>query len=149
MPAPKQTKTDEILQAAMENEQKAVDLYTELAKGGHRNAVKEMFLELAAEEKRHKILLDGVRSGRRRLPPAASVARRVSLEDESDLPDVSGPLSLKGSILFAMGREKSAFNLYIDLSDLSDDPEVKDLFLSLAREEASHKLRLERVYDML
>ena len=35
----------------------------------------------------------------------------------------------------------------MDLSDATDDPGIKDLFLMLAQEEAKHKLRFEMEYD--
>jgi len=46
-----------------------------------------------------------------------------------------------------MKREKAAFKLYSDLAEQVGDQQTKDLFLSLAEEEAKHKLRFEVEYD--
>ena len=48
-----------------------------------------------------------------------------------------------------MKKEKAAFRLYQDLAGLVQDEKIKALFLSLAQEEAKHKLRFEVEYDDL
>ena len=49
--------------------------------------------------------------------------------------------------IVAMQREKAAYRLYTDLANNIDDPEMKELFLGLAQEEAKHKLYFEVQYD--
>ena len=46
-----------------------------------------------------------------------------------------------------MKNEKAAFRLYLDLANKVSNLEQKSLFLSLANEEAKHKLRFEIEYD--
>jgi rubrerythrin len=46
-----------------------------------------------------------------------------------------------------MKKEKKAFRLYNDLASTCGDPKLEELFLSLAQEEAKHKLRFEVEYD--
>jgi len=46
-----------------------------------------------------------------------------------------------------MKQEKAAFKLYSNLADKTDDDNLKALFLTLAQEEAKHKLRFEVEYD--
>jgi len=46
-----------------------------------------------------------------------------------------------------MKEEKSAFKLYSDLAARTDDVSTREIFLSLAQEEAKHKLRFEIEYD--
>ena len=46
-----------------------------------------------------------------------------------------------------MKKEKSAFKLYLELSNRAQNSQMKDLFLSLAQEESKHKLRFEIEYD--
>ena len=47
----------------------------------------------------------------------------------------------------AMKAEKAAFKLYNDLAEATDDENLRSVFLSLAQEEAKHKLRFEIEYD--
>jgi rubrerythrin len=46
-----------------------------------------------------------------------------------------------------MKEEKAAFRLYTDLAERTPDPAIRQTFLSLAQEEAKHKLRFEIEYD--
>ena len=51
------------------------------------------------------------------------------------------------ALVVAMQKEKMAFKMYSDLAETVDDENVKNVFLSLAQEEAKHKLRFEVEYD--
>jgi rubrerythrin len=46
-----------------------------------------------------------------------------------------------------MNKEKAAFKLYSDLAKIAPNNEIREIFLSLAQEEAKHKLRFEIEYD--
>jgi rubrerythrin len=50
-------------------------------------------------------------------------------------------------LVLAMQKEKAAFKLYQNLASKATDGNVKSIFLSLAQEEAKHKLRFEIEYD--
>ena len=50
-------------------------------------------------------------------------------------------------LMYAMGKEKAAFRLYMDLADKTEDPEMQKLLRGLANEEAKHKLHFEIEYD--
>jgi len=49
--------------------------------------------------------------------------------------------------MLAMQKEKAAFRLYTALAGMTDDPDIREMMLTLANEEARHKLRLEIEYD--
>ncbi|MBI5883133.1 MAG: ferritin family protein [Elusimicrobia bacterium] len=140
-------KVEEVLQFAIDNEQRAVDFYTLLASRQRQAGLKEMFSSLAAEEGRHKLKLEKIRSGRKLLKSGAKISRDIDLEDYATPPEPEGDLDLQDALLLAMKKEKAAFNLYMDMADAAAEPEVKDIFLSLAREEANHRARFEREYD--
>ena len=60
----------------------------------------------------------------------------------------SGPdMDYQDALILAMKQEKVAFRLYLDLAEQVDNEDQKALFLSLAQEEAKHKLRFEIEYD--
>ena len=51
------------------------------------------------------------------------------------------------ALIVAMKKEKKAFKMYNDLAAVVDDGSLQAVFLSLAQEEAKHKLRFEIEYD--
>ena len=51
------------------------------------------------------------------------------------------------ALVVAMKKEKKAFKMYIDLAGATDDTNLQTVFMSLAQEEAKHKLRFEIEYD--
>jgi rubrerythrin len=56
-------------------------------------------------------------------------------------------MSYADALVLAMKKEKAAFKLYTNLSQRTDNPELKAVFQSLAVEESKHKLRFEIEYD--
>jgi rubrerythrin len=48
-----------------------------------------------------------------------------------------------------MKREDKSHHLYSLLAEMSEDETVSLLFIGLAREEAHHRLRIERAYKAL
>ncbi|HPS46339.1 MAG TPA: ferritin family protein, partial [Bacteroidales bacterium] len=56
-------------------------------------------------------------------------------------------MTYQDALVLAMKKEKSAFKLYMNLSNKTANKELKDLFLMLAMEESKHKLRFEIEYD--
>ncbi|MFC1734060.1 ferritin family protein, partial [candidate division KSB1 bacterium] len=61
--------------------------------------------------------------------------------------DPTPGMTYSDALIVAMKKEKNAFKLYMNLSDQAEDPNIKELFLSLAQEESKHKLRFEIEYD--
>jgi len=140
------TNTDEILDFAIQNEQNAVDLYTDLASKTKSAAIKAEFEEYANEERGHKIKLQNVKKGRQLLDADAKI-QDLKISDYTVDADLGDNPDYQTVLLFAMKQEKAAFKLYTDLAGLSSDQGVKTLFLGLAQEEAKHKLRFEIEYD--
>jgi rubrerythrin len=56
-------------------------------------------------------------------------------------------MTYQEALLFAMKSEKAAFIMYTKLAEVTDDSSLAKVFLSLAQEEAKHKLRFELEYD--
>jgi rubrerythrin len=137
---------DEILIFAIEQEQRAVDFYTDLAKEAHNEEMKKVFIEFAGEEIRHKQRLTRIRE---------EGVFTMSKQHVTDLKigdyivevKASGKMSYEDALVLAMKREKSAFKLYLALSERAPNDQLKEIFQSLAMEEARHKLRFELEYD--
>jgi rubrerythrin len=138
---------EEILDFAIASEQGATTLYTELAAKAKSTAVKEMFEEFAAEERKHKVKLEGVRAGKQFL--SSGEDKVLDLQLSAFMPDeeLTPEADYQSALIFVMKREKEAFKLYTYLAGKTDTPEIKELLLGLAQEEAKHKLRFELEYD--
>ena len=137
---------DEILNYAIQMEQDAVDLYTDLAEKAKDPATKKTFLGFAQEERGHKAKLQNVKAGKKLLSAETKV-QDLKIADYTNDVELSSSPSYQDVLLFAMKQEKQAFRLYTDLAARTDDEDLKELLLGLAQEEARHKLRFEIEYD--
>lgn len=137
---------DEILDFAINSEQKAVDFYNELAGRVKNEEMKSVFLEFAQEEVKHKARLTKIKQDRIFDVPYEKIAD-LKISDYVDSVMIKPEMSYQEALIVAMNREKAAFNLYTRLSTKTDVPDLKNLFLSLAQEESKHKLRFEMEYD--
>jgi rubrerythrin len=137
---------DEILDFAIAGEQEAHDFYMDLAKKVERPGMEGLFTQFAREELGHKAKLENIKKGARSFVPAKKV---MDLKIGDYLVDVdpTATLTYQNALILAMKRERAAFQLYTDLAAHAEDAEVKQIFESLAQEEAKHKLRFEIEYD--
>ena len=142
-----QTTYNEIIAFAIDKEQEAFELYSDLAGRAQSPSGKILFKELADMEKGHKTKLEKLDmqyfSSQEIKPPVdlkiADYLVDVELTSEATYQDI---------VLFAAKREKAAFDLYTDLARIyTTIPDIKKIFDVLAQEEAYHKLKLEREYD--
>lgn len=138
--------TDDVLAFAIKNEQDAADLYMGLAEKTSSPAVKAEFLQFANEERGHKIKLEKVKSGRKLLKADTGV-HDLKIADYTVDAELADNPDYQSVLLFAMKQEKAAFRLYTDLAALVAEPDLKEVLLGLANEEAKHKLRFEIEYD--
>ena len=139
---------DEVLKYAIRKEEDAYRLYMDLAGRMEARAMKEAFESFAHEEQMHKAKLQKVRDGQR-LISAEHKILDLKLGDYIADVEVHESMSYQQALVVAMKEEKAAYMLYIKLAEATDEGDVKGLFLSLANEEAKHKLRFETEYDDL
>jgi len=137
---------DAILIFAIEQEQKAVDFYTALAKEAQSEEMKKVFIEFAGEEIKHKQRLTRIREEGVFTMPKQQVAD-LKISDYVVEVKASGKLSYEEALVLAMKREKAAFKLYSNLAERAPNDQLKDIFEALAMEESRHKLRFELEYD--
>ncbi len=137
---------EEILDFAIEKEQDASDFYTELAAKMDKPDMKKVFEGFAKEEMGHKGKLQNVKAGKFAMPAQQKVQDLKIGENLIEV-ELKTDISFQDALILAMKAEKGAYRLYNDLAEASDDAATKDLFLSLAQEEAKHKLRFEIEYD--
>lgn len=137
---------EEILDFAIEQEQQAVDFYNTLAKEAQSKDMERIFKSFALEEIGHKARLTKIKNEgilkweTERIADLKIADYMVDQEPEPGM-------DYKDALILAMNKEKKAFKLYTNLAERAPNNELKDVFLSLAREESKHKLRFELEYD--
>lgn len=140
----------DILDYAIAREQDAVDFYTDLAASMERPWMKAVFEDFAREEKGHKTKLQAIKDGRLHVFPSETVQDLKIGDYLVDVdPDTEGSMDYQKALIVAMKREKASFRLYTDLAARTDDESTRTTLLTLAQEEAKHKLRFEVEYDDL
>jgi rubrerythrin len=137
---------EDLLNFAIDQEEEAAEFYRQLAQTVKAPHVREALLEFALQEDQHKAKLQAVRS-RGSVEPRATVIVDLKLSDYLVDAEPSPELDYRAALLIAMQREKAAYRLYQDLGRYCEEPELKEVFRFLAREEASHKLMFETEYD--
>ena len=105
-----------------------------------------VFEDFAREERGHKAKLLGVKKSGNAQPATGSVLD-LKIGDYLVESKPSADMDYQQALILAMKQEKAAFKLYSDLAAATDDSDLRNLLLSLAQEEAKHKLRFEVEYD--
>lgn len=137
---------DEILDYAIDQEQQAADFYASLAGRAEKAGMKEVLLDFAAEEQRHKERLLAVKSGEHELTPEQEVLD-LKISDYLVEVDATDDISYQDALIVAMKRERAAYELYRDMAEKIPESNLREVFVGLAQEEARHKLFFESEYD--
>jgi len=138
---------NEVLDFAIAGEIEASDFYTALAAKMEAPAMKKAFLDFAKEEQGHRARLEAVKRGEYSFGAGAEQLMGLGLADYLVAEKPMAQMDYAQALVLAMKKEKAAFKLYTDLALAAQDEALRDLFLSLAAEEAKHKLRFEVEYD--
>ena len=137
---------DEILDYAIDQEQQAADFYANLAGRAEKAGMKEILLEFAAEEQRHKERLLAVKNGDHELTPEQEVLD-LKISDYLVEVDATDDISYQDALIVAMKRERAAYELYSDMAEKLPESNLREVIVGLAKEEAKHKLFFESEYD--
>ena len=139
-------KFKETIRFALEKEKEAVDFYQECSRITKRAEMKDVFVEMADEEKKHVRMLENFKPEH---------VEKIKLKEIPDLKisdylvDVQfdPSMSYRDLLILAMKREEKSNKLYTELSHEGGDPSVVKLFQILAQEELKHKNRIQKEYD--
>lgn len=137
---------DEILDFAIDQEQQAVDFYTQLASNAKTDDMKKIFESFAKEEIGHKAKLTKHKEEGFSGWSNEKVAD-LKISDYVTKTKPTPDMDYKDALILAMSREKNAFKLYTKMAERAPNDSIKKLFLGLANEESKHKLRFELEYD--
>jgi rubrerythrin len=137
---------NDILDFAINAEQEAVDFYNQLAENSKTTDMKAVFTQFAQEEIAHKARLTKIKNeGIYKLEKEEIADLKIA--DYLVSAKATPNMSYQDALVLAMKKEKSAFKLYLELSNRAKNADMKNVFLSLAQEESKHKLRFELEYD--
>lgn len=137
---------EQVLDFAIKQEQNAVDFYNQLSERAQNPEMKEVFHEFALEEIKHKARLQGIKDQKLFIMPDSEVPD-LKIGDYVEGIAPAKDMDYREALIVAMKREKAAFVLYTNFAEKTEDPELREVFKSLALEESRHKLRFEVEYD--
>ncbi len=137
---------DDILEFALEKEDASYRFYKSASKASVNPSAKKFFEEMAEEEAAHKRFIQQLDRNKiarykfRQVPDLKISEYLVDIQFREDM-------SYQEILVYSMKSEEKAYRLYAEAETMTDDPELKKLFLMLANEEKKHKFRLESLYD--
>jgi rubrerythrin len=143
---PDLTTPEEILDFAIENEQQAASFYSDWAKKVKRPGTKLALEQYAKDQLTRRDKLLKVKAGELDLPLFGRV-QDLKISDYLVEKSLDKDSHYRDLLVYAMKKEKTAFKLYFEMADETDDTEVIELLLALAQETAARKLQLELEYD--
>ena len=136
---------EDIVREAMRKEADAATFY-EMASERAKPGVDKMFKELAEEERGHKKMLEELDVTRLKSQQFDEVTDLNIGEYLEDIP-YSNDMDYPEILRYAIKSEEKSHNLYLRSAEKCQDPDLKKLFQMLAREEAKHKLKFEKMYE--
>lgn len=137
---------DDVLDFAIKKEEEASSFYSEWSKTVDSKSISDVLAGFAREEQKHKALILDVKGGRKLDPPKKSIVD-LKIADYLEEVDPSKDMGFQDALILAMKREQKAAILYTNLASMAGNESIKNLFNTLAQEEAKHKLGLETLYD--
>jgi rubrerythrin len=144
---------DEVLEFAVFREVEAHEFYKTLAGRVENPAMGELILEFARDELEHKAKLNLELMKRGRVVSEERKAEEARELDGFTIADYMAEdgqqlhMNYEDLLLLGMRKEKASFRLYVELAAIVKDAELRETLLSLAEEEARHKVQLEIDYD--
>jgi len=140
---------EELLRFAINKEIASAQFYYDLAATTKNEIVKDVFLEMAAEEVNHK----------RQLELEVMKLGKVIVEEELDNSrqpddfflesDLDKTFGFAETLQLGIQKEQAAFGMYMDLYAITQDDEQRMVIMEMAEEEVRHKVILESQYNEL
>jgi len=148
MPAQELT-IQEIITRAIDFEQDAYEFYINAIRMVKHQHIKDALQDLADQEVEHKIKLQKLRDGDLDavIPATSKTIQDLKLAEYLVLPTLDENATFQDILLVAMHREKSSFDFYTTMAQMTKDEATKKLFEFLAQEELKHKNKVETIYD--
>jgi len=133
------------LDFAIQREEQAYDFYTTLARKATTNEMRAVLVAFAEEELRHKATLSALKTQAAKAPD--ELVRDLDKGDDTTNIEPTPDMSYRDALELAIQKEANAFRFYRDFAAITKDEDLRNTFLTLAQEEAKHKLRFEEEYE--
>ena len=134
-----------IISNAIDREIEAYTFYRTIREKVEDENLKSLFNELAGEESKHRKTLEALLM-KEPGELGFSTKRDYKVAETLETPPLSADLKPLDGLVIAIRKELDAMQMYTQLAALSDNPEQRELFESLASMERGHKARLEDIY---
>ena len=137
---------EDILEFALEKEDASFRLYKSAAKMSASPSARKLFDEMAKQEEEHIRFIKQLNKEKIALYKLKEVPDLKISEYLIDIP-YREDMTYQEILVYSMKGEEKSCRLYNEAEAMTDDPELKKLFLMLANEEKRHKYILESIYD--
>lgn len=137
---------DEVIQFAIQREEEAAKAYGDMMERAGDEAAWKLLLDLQEDEKNHKRVLQGLTKFKVESSAFKDV-KDLKISDYLVEEPLGDDMNFQDLLIFAAKKEKRAVELYKDLAKKAGSKEQEALFEFLAKQEKSHKLRLELEYE--
>jgi rubrerythrin len=138
---------DELLDAAIIREVQAQELYIKIAFMVKNPWMCKVLEGFAQEELQHRIKLEAVKRGKISL--GQKQISDLAVDDAFDDIKPHANMDYLELLAFAIKKENSSYRFYTSMASTFSEPELKDFFLKLAKEEANHRQQLQTEYDLM
>jgi rubrerythrin len=138
---------EEIIKFAIEKEIGAFNFYTEASQVAKYSGARELFVDFAKEEEKHRKLLEEVTDEKIAQLKVEKSVPDLKISDYMVEVEFRPDLSYADILRMAMKMEERSLKLYTDLKETAKGQEIHKLFDFLAQQEAKHKYAIEKKYD--
>ena len=138
---------DELLDAAIMREIQARELYIKMALMVKNPWMRKVLEGFAQKELQHQVRLEAVKAGK--IGMEQKEVGDLGIDDLLEDVKPHANMDYPELLAYSIKKENSAHQFYNTMASIFSEPELKDMFLKLAREEANHKGRLEIEYDLM
>ncbi|MFP3951188.1 MAG: ferritin family protein [Candidatus Bathyarchaeia archaeon] len=131
-------------------EQGAIDLYSGTAENVEDPGSKQLLLELAEDEKKHKKFFQRALEDPKKVERFGGLSRKIEdlqITDRLVEESLSPNSRYQDMLIFAAQSEQKAHDFYTALAEQFKDHPLGEMWERFAEEELRHKVRLEEEYD--
>ncbi len=139
---------DDVIEFALNAEQKAFNLYTKLANQSLNPNMRKVFQQFAREAMRHKKKLNELKNNQNYLDEDGNSKINTLQKNNFVVKNVFDEnIKYDDALSLAIKREKASFRLYVKLAELAPDNDTRKIFLKMAQENANHHLRFDLEFE--
>ncbi len=137
---------NDVVDFAIQKEEKAMQFYQECADRAKNPGIKEFFREMVVEEQGHRDMLKSLDSLNLDNVKLQKV-ENLKISDYLVEVTFSESVSYQDALIIAMKKEEKAMAFYGGWKDKCMSEKASKLFQLLENEEEKHKRKLEKLYD--